>query len=55
MHNRPAARAPGGEAMRKRQRKKGIYYYMEAMKFDTLQLDERILRAVTEMGFEEAI
>ena len=27
---------------------------MEAMKFDTLQLDERILRAVTEMGFEEA-
>ena len=24
------------------------------MKFDTLQLDERILRAVTEMGFEEA-
>ena len=25
---------------------------MEAMKFDTLQLDERILRAVTEMGFE---
>ena len=27
---------------------------MEAKKFDTLQLDERILRAVTEMGFEEA-
>ena len=27
---------------------------METMKFDELQLDERILRAVTEMGFEEA-
>lgn len=27
---------------------------MEAMKFDELQLDHRIMRAVTDMGFEEA-
>ena len=27
---------------------------METMKFDELGIDERILRAVTEMGFEEA-
>ena len=29
-------------------------YYMETMKFEELGIDERILRAVTEMGFEEA-
>ena len=27
---------------------------METVKFDELQLDERIIRAITEMGFEEA-
>ncbi len=27
---------------------------MEALKFEELQLDERILRAVKDMGFEEA-
>ena len=37
-----------------RQRKKGYELYMETVKFDELQLDERIIRAITEMGFEEA-
>ena len=27
---------------------------MDTVKFEELQLDERILRAITEMGFEEA-
>ena len=27
---------------------------METVKFEELQLDDRILRAVTDMGFEEA-
>lgn len=30
------------------------YLFMETMRFDELQLDERILRAVADMGFEEA-
>ena len=34
--------------------RKDIISYMETVKFDELQLDERIIRAITEMGFEEA-
>ena len=30
------------------------YLFMETLRFDELQLDERILRAVADMGFEEA-
>ena len=37
-----------------RKRMKERNYYMETMKFEELGIDERILRAVTEMGFEEA-
>ncbi len=34
--------------------RKEIIRYMETVKFEELQLDERIIRAITEMGFEEA-
>lgn len=34
--------------------RKDINQYMETVKFEELQLDERIIRAITEMGFEEA-
>ena len=33
--------------------RKDIISYMETVKFDELQLDERIIRAITEMGFED--
>lgn len=34
--------------------RKEIIRFMETVKFDQLQLDERIIRAITEMGFEAA-
>ena len=34
--------------------KKGIKKFKDAVRFDELQLDERIVRAVTDMGFEAA-
>lgn len=34
--------------------KKGIYYHMETIRFEELNLSDAILRAVTDMGFEAA-
>lgn len=48
---RPAVCSVGGTTGRGR---KDINRFMETVKFDELQLDERIIRAITEMGFEEA-